>query len=92
MRQKQQFDKWTAAEILKDEFIHNQSQRDTVDITAQLENEVEATIELSASFLVYYVAKSIAEDQSHTALLLNVFKYLLAIYQEMSANSYPWAN
>ena len=83
------------AEILKDKFIHNQSQQDTIDIIAQLENEAEATIELSASFLVYYVAESIAEDQStyaHTALLLNVFKYSLAIYREMSANSYPWAN
>ena len=60
-----------------DEFTHNQSQRDAVDTTAQLENEVEAAIELSASFLAY-VAGSISEDQSthfRTALLLNVLKY-----------------
>ena len=67
-----QLDKWTVAEVLKDKFIHNQSQRDTINITAQLENKAEATIELSASFLAY-VAESIPEDQStyaRTALLL----------------------
>ena len=44
------------------EFTHNRSQRDAVDTTAQLENEVEAAIELSASFLVYVVG-SIPKDQ-----------------------------
>jgi fatty acid synthase subunit alpha, fungi type len=73
-----QLDEWTAAEVLKDEFAHNQSQRDTVDTPA----DEEATIELSASFLAY-VAESIAEDQSthaHTALLLNVFQYFSSTY------------
>jgi hypothetical protein len=63
-----------SSEVLKDELTHKQSQRDTVDTTAQLENEVEATIELSASFLAY-VAESITEDQSthaRTALLLRL--------------------
>ena len=71
-------DEWTA---VKDEFIHNQSQQDTVD-TAQLENEAEATVELSASFLAY-VAESIVEHQSthaRTALLLNMFKYFTSTY------------
>ena len=36
-----QLDEWTMAEVLNDKFIHNQSQRDTVDINAQLENEAE---------------------------------------------------
>jgi fatty acid synthase subunit alpha, fungi type len=75
-------DEWTTAEVLRDEFIHNQSQRDTLDTTAQLENEAEATIDLSASFLVY-VAESIAEVQSthaRTALLVNVFKYFTSTY------------
>ena len=70
------------AEVLKDKFIHNQSQRDTVDITAQLENKAEVAIELSASFLAY-VTESIAKDQSthaRTALLLNVFKYFTSTY------------
>ena len=77
-----QFDEWTVAEVLKDEFIHNQSQRDTIDITAQLENKAEAAIELSASFLAY-VTESIAKDQSthaHTTLLLNMFKYFTSTY------------
>jgi len=77
-----QLDEWTVAEVLKDEFTHKQSQRDAVDTTAQLENEVEATIELSARFLAY-VAESITGNQSthaHTALLLNVFKYFASTY------------
>ena len=41
------------AEVLKDKFTHKQSQQDTVDTIAPLENEAEATIELSASFLAY---------------------------------------
>ena len=64
------------------EFTHDQSQRDAVDTTAQLENEVEAAVELSASFLAC-VAGSISEDQSthsRTALLLNVFKYFTSTY------------
>ena len=61
------------AEVLKDEFAHKQSQRDAVDTTAQLENEAEASIELSARFLAY-VVEGLAEDQStptRTALHLN---------------------
>ena len=72
------------AEILKDKFTHKQSQRDAVDTTTPLENEVETTIaiELSARFLAH-VAESITEVQSthaHTALLLNVFKYFASTY------------
>jgi N-terminal domain in fatty acid synthase subunit beta len=68
--------------VLKDEFTHNQPQRDTVATTAQLENEAEGTIEPFASFLAY-VAESIAEDQSthaRTALLLSVFKHFTSTY------------
>ena len=70
------------AEVLKVEFTHKQSQRDTVDTTAQLENEAEASIELSARFLAYFV-EGLAEDQStptRTALLLNVFKFFTSTY------------
>jgi fatty acid synthase subunit alpha, fungi type len=78
-----QLDEWTAAEVLKDEFTHNQSQRDDLDTTAQLENEAEATVELSARFLTH-VAKSITKDpqsiHARTALLLNVLKYFTSTY------------
>jgi len=70
------------AEILKDKFVHKQSQRDAVDTTFQLENKAEATIELSARFLAY-VAESSAMDQSthaRIALLHNVFKYFTSTY------------
>ena len=76
-------DEWTAAEVLKDEFTHTQSQRDDVDTTAQLEDEIIASIELSARFLKH-IAESITEDlySSHarTALLLNVLKYFTSAY------------
>ena len=29
-----ELDEWTAAEVLKDEFVRNQSQRDAIDTTA----------------------------------------------------------
>jgi hypothetical protein len=83
-----QLDEWITAEVLKDEFTHNQSQRDPADTTAQLENEAEATIELSASFLVYVAESlSIAEDQSthaRTALIFNVFKYSTSTYPSLA--------
>jgi len=78
-----QLDEWTAAEVLKDEFTHNQSQRDAVDTTVQLENQAEATIELSAHFLAH-VARSISKDpqstHARTALLVNVFKHFTSTY------------
>ena len=70
------------AEVLEDEFTLKQSQQDAVDTIAQLENQEEATVELSARFLAY-VAESITGDQpthAHTALLLNVFKYFASTY------------
>ena len=68
-----QLDEWTVAEVLKDDFTHNQSQQDPVDTTAQLENETEASIELSARFLrLAYVVEGLAEDQS---TLINSYSY-----------------
>ena len=78
-----QADEWIAAEVLRDEFTHIQSQLDAVDSTAQLENEAEATVELSARFLAH-VATSIPKDpqstHARTALLLNVFKHFTSAY------------
>jgi len=78
-----QANEWIAAEVLQDEFTHIQSQLDVVDSTAQLENEAEATIELSARFLAH-VATSIAKDSQSThactALLLNVLKHFTSAY------------
>jgi fatty acid synthase subunit alpha, fungi type len=78
-----QADEWIAAEVLRDEFTHIQSQLNAVDSTAQLENEAEATIELSARFLAH-VATSIAKDpqsmHARTALLLNVLKHFTSAY------------
>ncbi|KAF4614083.1 hypothetical protein D9613_007929 [Agrocybe pediades] len=78
-----QTDEWIAAEVLRDEFTHTQSQLDAVDATAQLENEAEATVELSARFLAH-VAASIPRDpqsvSARTALLLNVLKHFTSSY------------
>ena len=77
----QSLDKWTVAEVLKDEFTHNQSQQqlgDTID-TTQLENDNYIS-RLSADFLAY-VAESIAEDQStHARTALLMFKYFPLTY------------
>ena len=74
---------WIAAEVLRDEFTHIQSQLDAVDSTAQLENEAEATVELSARFLAH-VAASVPKDPQSTsaraALLLNVLKHFTSSY------------
>jgi len=78
-----QADEWIAAEVLRDEFTHIQSQLDAVDSTAQLEDEAEATVELSARFLAH-VAASIPNDpqstHARTALLLNVLKHFTSVY------------
>ncbi|KAF8199703.1 fatty acid synthase [Pholiota molesta] len=78
-------DEWIAAEVLRDEFTHIQSQLDAVDVTAQLENEAEATVELAARFLAL-VAESLPKDPqstpARTALLLNVLKHFTSSYLE----------
>ncbi|KAF8907276.1 fatty acid synthase [Gymnopilus junonius] len=78
-----QCDEWIAAEVLRDEFTHIQSQLDAVDSTVQLENEAEAAVELSARFLAH-VATSAPKDPQSTpariALLLNVLKHFTSSY------------
>lgn len=76
-------DEWITAEVLRDEFEHSQSLLATVDATAQLENEAEATVELSAKFLALVAEKVNEEPQSVTArtsLLLNVLKHFTSSY------------
>jgi fatty acid synthase subunit alpha, fungi type len=48
-----------AAEVLREEFLHQQSTQDAVDATAELENVAEATVELYARF-PGHVARSLA--------------------------------
>ncbi|RDB25744.1 Fatty acid synthase subunit alpha [Hypsizygus marmoreus] len=76
-------DEWIAAEVLRDDFVHHQSLVDAVDVTAQLENAAEATIELSASFLGF-VANTLHDDpqstKARTSLLLNVLKHFSTSY------------
>ncbi|KNZ81816.1 Fatty acid synthase subunit alpha [Termitomyces sp. J132] len=76
-------DEWIAAEVLRDDFAHNQSLLDAVNVTAQLENENEAVIELAAKFLGFVVDKIDEESQStpaRTSLLLNVLKFFTTSY------------
>ncbi|PPQ94469.1 hypothetical protein CVT25_001102 [Psilocybe cyanescens] len=78
-----QANQWIAAEVLRDEFAHIQSQLDAVDSTAQLENEAEATVELSARFLAHVAANITKDPQStsaRTSLLLNVLKHFTSSY------------
>jgi fatty acid synthase subunit alpha len=74
-------DEWIIAEVLRDEFIHIQSQLNAVDSAVQLEDEAEATIELSARFLAH-VAEGIDSQsiEARTALLSNVLKFFTSTY------------
>lgn len=78
-----QSNEWIAAEVLREEFIHKQSLLDAVDTTAQLDNEQDAAVELSALFLGH-VAASLHEDpqsaSARTALLLNLLKHFTSSY------------
>ncbi|KAJ7227399.1 fatty acid synthase [Mycena pura] len=78
-------DEWISAEILRDEFAHEQSLLDAVDTTTQLENEVEATVELAARFLGY-VANKVRQSpectEARTSLLLHVFTHFTCTYLE----------
>ncbi|KAJ7285205.1 fatty acid synthase [Mycena rebaudengoi] len=76
-------DEWISAEVLRDEFAHEQSLLDAIDTTAQLENAAEATVELSARFLGYVAQKLPQLPESvvaHTSLLLNVFKHFTSTH------------
>lgn len=75
-------DEWIAAEVLRDDFLHAQSQG-AFDATVQIENESEATIELAAKFLAH-VASNIDNDSQSTEarvqLLLNVLKHFTSAF------------
>ncbi|KAJ6624064.1 fatty acid synthase [Mycena sp. CBHHK59/15] len=76
-------DEWVSAEILRDEFMHEQSLLDAIDTTAQLENEAEATVELAARFLGHVAQKLHQLPEStaaRTSLLLNVYKHFTTTY------------
>ncbi|KAJ3783459.1 fatty acid synthase [Lentinula aff. detonsa] len=76
-------DEWISAEVLRDEFIHERSLIDAVGNTAELENQVEATLELAARFLGFVASKVLENPEcttARTALLLNVFKSFTSSY------------
>ncbi|KAF7342433.1 Fatty acid synthase [Mycena venus] len=76
-------DEWISAEVLRDEFVHEQSLVDAIDTTAQPENEAEATVEVAAHFLGFIAQKihqSHKSTAARTSLLLNVFKHFTSTY------------
>ncbi|KAJ7067175.1 fatty acid synthase [Mycena amicta] len=76
-------DEWISAEVLRDEFVHEQSLLDAVDNTAELENELEATVELTARFLGHVAKKANQLPESvdaRTSLLLHVFNHFSSTY------------
>ena len=63
--------------------MHTQSLADNIDATAQLENEVEAAVELSARFISLVAQKLHDESQSteaRTSLLLSLLKHFTSSY------------
>ncbi|KAI0749711.1 fatty acid synthase [Daedaleopsis nitida] len=78
-----QADEWTAAEVLRDEFIHVQTIEDAIETTAALENTTEASVELLSRFLSFVVGKLDEDAQSEaarTSILLKSLKYFTASY------------
>lgn len=76
-------DEWIVAELLRDQFTTSHNAQDTIDTTAQLENELQASIELYALFLRFVAEKLDAEPQSEdarAALLLDALKHFTALY------------
>ncbi|KAF7312560.1 Fatty acid synthase subunit alpha [Mycena indigotica] len=76
-------DEWISAEVLRDEFVHEQSVIDTVDNTAELEDQAEAIVELTARFLGHVAKKANQLPESVDArisLLLHVFKHFSSTY------------
>ncbi|KAI0685962.1 fatty acid synthase [Cytidiella melzeri] len=71
-------DEWIVAEVLRDEFAAERKTQDAIDITAELENGEEASVELFALFLRFIAEKLDSEPQSsaaRTALLLTALKH-----------------
>ncbi|KAL1666812.1 acyl transferase domain-containing protein, partial [Schizophyllum commune] len=76
-------DAWIAAEVLRDEFTHDQAAEDAIETTIELENPHEAAVELAAKFLAYITANLDADQESapaRTSVLLHVFKFFTSAY------------
>lgn len=76
-------DEWIVAEVLRDQFVADRKTQDTIDTTAQLENDTEASVELFALFLRYIAEKLDSEPHSttaRTALLLIALKHFTSLY------------
>ncbi|EPQ52677.1 hypothetical protein GLOTRDRAFT_112049 [Gloeophyllum trabeum ATCC 11539] len=76
-------DQWIAAEVLRDEFVHHQKTQDAIDNTIELENEIEATVELFARFLGFTAQKLNEECDSkkaRTSVLFHALKHFTASY------------
>jgi fatty acid synthase subunit alpha, fungi type len=74
-------DEWITAEVLWDEFNHEQSLLD-VEETPD-EDKAEATVDLATRFLGFVSARVHKDPQSihaRTSLLLNVFKHFTSSY------------
>ncbi|KZT29627.1 fatty acid synthase [Neolentinus lepideus HHB14362 ss-1] len=74
---------WIAAEVLRDEFVHEQKTQDAIDNTIELENVSEATVELFARFLGFAAGK-VAEDcqskKARTSVLLHALTHFTSSY------------
>lgn len=78
-----QCSQWIAAEVLRDEFVHDQKTQDAIDSTVELENEAEAAIELFAKFLLFTAQKLDQDAESSSArtdVLLQSLKHFTTTY------------
>lgn len=74
---------WIAAEVLRDEFTHEQSLLDNLDASSQLDDIDGAAVELTARFLAK-ITHSLHQDpqsvDARTTLLLHVVKHFTSSY------------
>lgn len=76
-------DEWIVAENLRDQFTTFRNAQDTIDTTAQLENETQATVELFALFLRFVAERLDADVQAaaaRTVLLVDALKHFTSSY------------
>jgi len=84
-------DRWIAAEVLRDEFIHDQNIQASIDDTVEAEENSQATVDLFSRFLAFAAAKIRHEEalpntdcgpslKASLAVLLEALSHFTACY------------
>ena len=71
-----QVDEWIAAEVLRDDFIHSQTQLDATDDVAQSESPSQASVDLFTRFLAF-IAQKVSDAPDSTKARISVLTSVL---------------